>query len=237
MIEKLYYKDPYIKEFMANVVTIEDSKCLLDSTAFYPGGGGQPADTGKLIINRIEYLVTGINVDEDDNMWHITDREISGTGQVQGILDWENRYVYMRYHGLLHIVNAVAMRDYQGWITGVQIGTDYARIDFNLTNFTKDMIPAFEDAINFVINKGYAISAQFITEAEYDSRPELIRTLTAKPPIKNGVIRITTICDFDAQACGGTHVSSTKEIGPCHIEKMDNKGAKNKRFYFKLLNK
>ena len=236
MTEKLYYKDPYIKEFTANVVKIEGSKCLLDCTAFYAGGGGQPADTGKLIVNGQEYLVTGIAVDEHDEMWHITDHEIVGTVQALGIIDWDKRFAYMRYHGLLHIVNAVAMKNYHGWITGVQIGTDYARIDFNLTNFTKDMIPAFEDAINMVINDGHTIGAQFITEDEYNSRPELIRTLTAKPPIKNGVIRITTIGNFDAQACGGTHVHSTKEIGPCNIEKMDNKGAKNKRFYFRLLN-
>ena len=219
----LYYNDPYIKEFIANIVVIDGSKCLLDSTAFYPGGGGQPADTGKLIVNGSEYLVSDISVDEHDEMWHITDRGITGTGQAQGILEWDKRFAYMRYHGLLHIVNSVAMNNYQGWINGVQIGTNYARIDFNLTNFTKDMIPAFEEAINQVINDGHTIGAHFITEDEYNSRPELIRTLTAKPPIKNGVIRITTIGDFDAQACGGTHVHSTKEIGPCHIEKMDKK--------------
>ena len=152
MTEKLYYKDPYIKEFTANVVKIEGSKCLLDCTAFYAGGGGQPADTGKLIVNGQEYLVTGIAVDEHDEMWHITDHEIVGTVQALGIIDWDKRFAYMRYHGLLHIVNAVAMKNYHGWITGVQIGTDYARIDFNLTNFTKDMIPAFEDAINTAKN-------------------------------------------------------------------------------------
>ena len=235
MTEKLYFRDAYQREFSASVIAAEGNRCLLDATTFYPGGGGQPSDTGILVLEGQEHPVSGIEEDKQGNLWHILDSSITTGKQVSGSIDWQKRFAFMRYHGLLHIANAVAMKDYQGWITGVQIGTDYARIDFNLSNFTREMISAFENRINEVIKVNHAVTSQLISEKEFNGRPELIRTLVAKPPIKNGVIRVVSIGDFDAQACGGTHVHSTQEIGLCRIEKMDNKGSKNKRFYFKLL--
>jgi misacylated tRNA(Ala) deacylase len=234
MTEKLYYSDPYLHQFEAEVVASEGNRCLLSGTAFYPGGGGQPCDTGVLIISGKEYRVSGVEEDPEENLWHLLDGDIVESGLVKGILDWQKRFAFMRYHGLLHIANAIAMRNYQGWITGVQIGEEYARIDFNLGNFSKAMVSGFEGEINKVIEKNYPISSQFITDDEFNARPELIRTLVAKPPVKNGKIRIVTIGEFDSQACGGTHVHSTGEIGFCRIGKFDNKGSKNKRFYFKL---
>ncbi|MBF0466699.1 MAG: alanyl-tRNA editing protein [Nitrospirae bacterium] len=234
MMNKLYYIDPYLVRFEADLSGVDDNRCLLSATAFYPGGGGQPADSGKLLIEGLEYMVLDVSEDSFGDVWHITDRPVEHKDKVIGIIDWDKRFQYMRYHGLLHIVNALAMRDYEGWITGAQVATEYARIDFNISDFTRDMIPSFEENINKVISNNYPVNSEFISEEQFHGRPELVRTLVAKPPVKNGTIRIVTIGDFDAQACGGTHVHSTREIGLCKVDRFDNKGSKNKRFYFKL---
>lgn len=153
---------------------------------------------------------------------------------VTGRLEWPRRYAFMRHHTLLHIVNAVVLADYSGLITGVQIGEEQSRIDFALREFGREQIPALEARINEVIVRGLPIDACVISEAEFRERPDLVRTATAAPPIVDGAVRVVRIGGFDAQACGGTHVRNTRELGECRILRFENKGKQNKRLYVEL---
>jgi misacylated tRNA(Ala) deacylase len=153
---------------------------------------------------------------------------------VRGLIDWPFRHALMRHHGLMHVVNTVALRQLGGVITGVQLGPDRSRIDFRLAAFSREQIPEFEARVNDVIDRGLAVTSSVISDDEYRRRPELVRTLNVRPPLGDGTVRIVEIDGFDAQACGGTHVHSTSEIGRAHVTRFDNKGRDNKRFYWEL---
>jgi Ser-tRNA(Ala) deacylase AlaX len=140
----------------------------------------------------------------------------------------------MRHHGLLHVVNAVAREAFDGIITGVQIGPDRSRIDFRLPAFSRERLPDLEARVNAVLARGLRVGASTVSEAEFRARPELIRTLEVLPPVVEGRVRVVEMEGFDAQACGGTHVHSTAEIGRARIAKFDNKGKDNKRLYWTL---
>ena len=125
------------------------------------------------------------------------------------------------------------LRDTAG-MTGCQLGPDQSRIDFKLPAFTRDQLPELEARVNEVIVRGHSVTSSAIDEEEYRGRPELVRTLNVVPPVVDGKVRIVTMAGFDAQACGGTHVHSTTEIGRARLVKFDNKGKDNKRFYWRL---
>ena len=140
----------------------------------------------------------------------------------------------MRYHTVLHILNTIALRDYQGWITGVQIGVDYSRIDFKLENYSAAVCAELEQKVNAVIAANHTIKSYAIKEDEFHRREDLLRTLEVKPPISHGLVRVVEIEGFDAQACGGTHIHSTSESGRFSIFRTENKGRINKRLYLRL---
>jgi misacylated tRNA(Ala) deacylase len=150
-----------------------------------------------------------------------------------GTLDWPYRYALMRHHALMHVVNTVARRDFDAPITGVQLGPERSRIDLRFPS-GREGAEILEAQVNAALAEPRAISSSMLSAAEYEARPELIRTLNVRPPVVNGRIRVVTIANFDTQACGGTHVHSTSEIGRATILKMENKGANNKRFYWTL---
>ena len=234
MTVRLYLQDPYRREFDAQVVASADGWCALSQTAFYPGGGGQPSDRGQLTLKTGIVAVSAIREDEAGRIWHQVGRDPAAGEAVHGAIDWPFRYALMRHHGLMHVVNAVAFRQFGGVITGVQIGPDRSRIDFRLGGFSRERIPDFEGRVNEVIGRGLAVTSSVIGEDEYRRRPELVRTLNVLPPVVDGRVRIVEIEGFDAQACGGTHVHSTGEIGPARVGRFDNKGKDNKRFYWGL---
>jgi misacylated tRNA(Ala) deacylase len=234
MTVRLYLQDPYQREFVAQVLASSDGWCALSQTAFYPGGGGQPCDRGQLTLKTGAVAVSAIREDEAGVIWHRVGCDPAVGETVHGAIDWPFRYALMRHHGLMHVANAVAFRHYGGVITGVQIGPDRSRIDFRLGGFSRERIPDFEGRVNEVIGRGLAVRSSVIGEDEYRRRPELIRTLNVLPPVVGGRVRIVEIEGFDAQACGGTHVHSTGEIGPARVGKFDNKGKDNKRFYWDL---
>ena len=126
------------------------------------------------------------------------------------------------------------MRDYGGWITGVQIAVDYSRIDFKLEGFSAALRAELERKVNTVLEANHALRAHYISEEEFRQREDLLRTLEVKPPISQGRVRVVEIQGFDAQACGGTHVSSTSEVGRFSIFRTENKGKINKRLYVRL---
>ncbi|HEY6099472.1 MAG TPA: alanyl-tRNA editing protein, partial [Anaeromyxobacter sp.] len=229
MTSRLYLEDPYRREFDAEVLESSDGWCTLSQTAFFPGGGGQPADRGHLTLRGGTVAVSSLREDAEGRIWHQLGRDPAAGEAVRGSVDWPFRYALMRHHGLMHVVNTVARQRYGGVITGVQIGPDRSRIDFKLAGFSREQIPDFEDGVNGVIARRLPLTASLIPEDEFRRRPELIRTLNVLPPVVAGQVRIVEIEGFDVQACGGTHVHSTAEIGRARIGKFDNKGKDNKR--------
>jgi misacylated tRNA(Ala) deacylase len=234
---KLYLEDPYLREFDAEVMAVADGCCRLSRTAFYPGGGGQPADRGVLAVGAAVAAVTDVRADDAHEIWHRLDgaAEVAPGDRVRGSLDWDYRYALMRHHGLMHVVNTIARDRFGGVITGVQLGPARSRIDFKLAGFAREQIAQLEAAVDEVVARGLAITATSVTEAEYRARPELTRTLNVAPPVIDGRVRVVEIDGFDAQACGATHVHSTSAIGAPRVVKFENKGKDNKRFYWELL--
>ena len=149
-------------------------------------------------------------------------------------VDAARRTALARYHTVLHVLNTIAQRDYGAWMTGAQIGLDYSRIDFKWEGFTPAVCAEVEAKVNAELAADRRLVAYWLTEAEFASRPELLRTLEVRPPVHEGRVRVVAIEGFDAQACGGTHVHSTGELGRFSIVKTDNKGKINRRFYVKL---
>jgi len=234
MTARLYLRDSYRREFDAEVVESEGGWCTLSGTAFFPGGGGQPPDRGHLFLGGRVMPVTALREDGAGRIWHRIDRDLTVGDAVQGVIDWPFRYALMRHHGLMHVVNTVADRQFGGVITGVQIGPDRSRIDFRLGDFSRAGVVDFERHVNDAIDRDLRITSACISESEYRQRPELIRTLNVQPPVAEGQVRIVEIEGFDAQACGGTHVHATGEIGRARLDRFDNKGKDNKRFYWDL---
>jgi misacylated tRNA(Ala) deacylase len=201
---KLYLDDPYRAEFDAEVAGIADGWVRLSCTAFYPGGGGQPADPGYIGTAA----VTALREDEAHEVWHQLGggTDLAPGAHVRGAIDWPYRHALMRHHGLMHVVNTVARDHFGGVITGVQIGPERSRIDFRLNDFSRGQSAAFEARVNDAITRDLAIRAGTLTEAEYRARPELVRTLNVAPPIIDGLVRVVEIEGFDAQACGATTI-------------------------------
>jgi misacylated tRNA(Ala) deacylase len=176
-------------------------------------------------------------MDAEEIIWHASQATLPPAilgKSVLLVLNKDRRTARMRYHTVLHILNTIALRDYQGWITGVQIGVEYSRIDFKLENFSAALCAELEQKVNAVIAGNHAIKSYVIPEDEFQGRADLLRTLEVKPPISHGQVRVVEIEGFDAQACGGTHVHSTSEAGKFSIFRTENKGRINKRLYVRL---
>jgi misacylated tRNA(Ala) deacylase len=235
---RLYLHDDHCFEADAHVVAVHDNAVAFDRTCFYPGGGGQPPDEGAVILESGEVLeILSARTGPEEIVWHVA-RSALPSGIVglaaRLTLNRERRRVLTRYHTVLHVLNTVALRDYQGWITGVQIGTDYSRIDFKLEGFSAALCAELENKVNAVLDANRALRAYYITEEEFRTREDLLRTLEARPPVVNGQVRVVEIQGFDAQACGGTHAGTTTEVGRFSIFRTENKGRINKRLYVRL---
>jgi misacylated tRNA(Ala) deacylase len=235
---RLYLDDSHCFEADAHVAAVRGDALAFDRTCFYPGGGGQPADEGsaRLRGERLLEIVT-VRADADDVLWHVGNeappQDIVGQ-PVRLIVNRERRLALTRYHTVLHVVNTVALRDYGGWITGCQIAPDYARIDFKLEGFSPALCVELERKVNEVLARDHLVTHYYVPEAEFRQREDLLRTLEAKPPVIDGRVRVVEIQGFDAQACGGTHVRSTAEVGQPSIFRTENKGRINKRLYIRL---
>jgi misacylated tRNA(Ala) deacylase len=235
---RLYLQDSYCFETDAKVLAVQGNVLAFDQTCFYPGGGGQPADEGTATSpngNKLEII--SAYTDQDEIIWHVctSPPSLDLVGNpIHLSLNTERRLALMRHHTVLHVLNTIVLRDYAGWITGVQIGTDYSRIDFKLENFPSALVPELEDKVNAVLAGNHSLKSYTIPEGDFRQRDDLLRTLEAKPPVMHGLVRVVEIDGFDAQACGGTHVHNTAEVGTFSIFRTDNKGRINKRFYVKL---
>lgn len=239
---RLYWEDDSRLEADAIVVASRGQEVAFDRTCFYPGGGGQPPDRGWVMFaDGQPREVTSARADEDGLIWHAAEPCASkpGATPISGDaarlrVDAARRLALARYHTVLHVLNTVALRDYGGWITGVQIAEDYSRIDFRLNQLTPALCRDLEAKVNAVVGENRKLEARFLPEAEFRDRPDLLRTLDVRPPVVGGKVRVVEIERFDAQACGGTHVHATGELGRFSIFQTENKGKNNKRMYVRL---
>lgn len=235
---RLYLQEDHCFEAEAIVVAVRENAVAFDRTCFYPGGGGQPSDEGSVRVGSGAVLeIVSVHADPEEIIWRITKSPSppSVLGQpAKLIVSRERRLALMRYHTVLHVLNTIALRDYGGWITGVQIGVDYSRIDFKLEGFSAAMRAELEKKVRTVLEGNHAVKSYYLPEEEFRRRDDLLRTLEAKPPVSGGQVRVVEIEGFDAQACGGTHVRTTAEVGKFSIFRTENKGKINKRLYVRL---
>ena len=232
MVEELFRQDAYLREADAIVTAQDERGVRLDRTIFYPTGGGQPGDTGLLRWDGGEAkIVDSLKADGGDVLQVLAPdapRPAVGT-KVHAVLDWERRYRHMRMHTAMHVMSAII----KGSVTGGQVGADKSRLDFNLDGEvpTKEWVT---EEINKVLGTDRPVAAQWITDEELNSRPELVKTMSVRPPVGAGHVRLLAIDGVDLQACGGTHVARTAEIGRVECTKVENKGKMNRRFIIAL---
>jgi misacylated tRNA(Ala) deacylase len=233
--ELLYYYDSYLKEFKAKIVDIFENKVALDKTAFYPEGGGQPADFGSLTVNDKSIKV--INTLKDgDLIYHIVDPPLDKSlisSTVQGTIDWGRRYAHMRHHTAIHILSGVLFQKYNAKITGSQINVDKARMDINYEQLNRELLPVIEANANEIVKKGLPVNVKFADPKSLDFN-NIVRVKLDLLPEKLETVRLIDIEGFDYQADGGTHVKNTSEVGTIKIVKYESKGKANKRIYIIL---
>lgn len=239
MTELLYYTDAYLQTFDAAVTAAETGekgmRVALDRTAFYPGGGGQPCDEGRLEFAGERVRVTSAGKDAGQ-IWHALERPLDlapGTA-VQGELDWERRYRLMRTHTAMHILCGVVWRDYGAQVTGGNMDPGEGRMDFEFASLTRDLITEIEARCNVEVQAARDVRTQILPRDEAFQIPDLIRTKINLLPPGISEVRTVEIVGLDLQADGGTHVGNTREVGAMRVVDYKSKGAINKRIYIRL---
>ncbi|HEU0156907.1 MAG TPA: alanyl-tRNA editing protein [Stellaceae bacterium] len=229
MTELLFRDDGYLRSCTARVVSADERGIRLDRTVFYPTGGGQPGDTGVLRLEpgRTIAIVDTIKGDGPDEVIHVPapGGSLPDVGaEVTAEIDWERRHRLMRMHTCLHLLCAVV----PGAVTGGQVGDGRGRLDFDVPGaaLDKEEIAA---RLNALIAEGHPVAARWIGDEELARQPELVRTMSVKPPTGTGRVRLMEVAGVDLQPCGGTHVRNTAEIGRVVIGKIESKGRQNRR--------
>jgi len=234
MTELLYLTDSYLSEFEATVIAVEGNGVVLDRTAFYPGGGGQPADRGILVWEGGEAQVVKVKK-QGDYAWHELDGEPPPVGTpVTGFLDWDHRYQLMRTHTALHILCGVIFRDYSALVTGGNMEPLKARMDFELEHMSADFAQEVEEKINAEVAAARPVRIYILPREEAFQIPDLIRTKINLLPEGIQEVRIVEIEGLDMQADGGTHVANTREVGRIRVVSHESKGRINKRLRIAL---
>jgi len=234
-MELLFRDDAYLQECTATVTAADEDGIQLDRTIFYPMGGGQPGDTGQLILadGRVIEIVDslkGISMNEVRHM-PAPGSELPAIGStVTARIDWARRHRLMRMHTCLHLVCSLIKGD----VTGGQVSDGKGRLDFNLPEITLDKEQLTAD-LNKLVAADHVVQARWIGDEEMAAKPDLVRTMSVKPPSGQGKVRLLEIVDVDLQPCGGTHVARTGEIGRVEIVKIENKGKMNRRVNITLL--
>jgi misacylated tRNA(Ala) deacylase len=227
--ELLFRDDAYLQSSPATMVAVDGGRVELDRTIFYPLGGGQPGDRGTLTTadGQVLKVVDTRKGEEPGSVVHLLEEgsAVPAVGaSVTAAIDWDYRYRLMRMHTCMHLLCAVV----PGSVTGGQISDGKARLDFDVPgdSLDKDEIAA---KLNALIEGGHAVETRWITDEELAAKPELIRTMSVKPPTGAGRVRLLDIVGVDLQPCGGTHIRNTAEIGPVVVTKIENKGRQNRR--------
>lgn len=237
MTELLFRKDAYAREAIGKVTAItSEGGIVLDGSVFYPTSGGQPGDSGSLRWEGGEIeIATAVKGQGDDLVLVPAEpAPLPLVGQsVTQVLNWDRRYRHMRVHTALHLLSVVIPLP----VSGGAISADKGRLDFDMPEAPEDK-QALEDDLNRLIACNMDVTEEWITDAELDAQPDLVKTMSVQPPRGSGIIRLVRIGvgkeTADLQPCGGTHVANTQEIGRVTLGKIEKKGRQNRRVYLHL---
>ena len=229
MSEEIFRSDAYARACTARVEGIDEGGgIVLDRTVFYPTGGGQPGDRGILRTgDGREVEVASTVYGAGRSIVHLADAATAALApgdEVEAAIDWERRHRLMRMHTALHLLSAVLPYP----VTGGQIEEDRGRLDFDIPEAGLDR-DEITEALNRLVEADHEVTIRWISDEELLARPELVKTMAVKPPVGTGRVRLVEIVGCDLQPCGGTHVASTAEIGRLAVDKIEKKGAKNRR--------
>lgn len=235
---RLDWEDPTLREWDCRVVWSDpadpETGIVLDRSAFYPGGGGQPPDHGVLVWQGVQTRIVGTRKGEDNYLLPAPGDPIPPVGaSVRGALDDERRSTLMRTHSGLHVLCGTVFRDFGAGVTGGNMEPGEARMDFNLPEVPAGFKQSLEDAINAEIEADRKIAVRVLPKAEAMTIPDIVRTQNVAPP-EGEEVRIVDIVGLDVQADGGTHVASTRQIGRISVVKVENKGRQNRRVRIEL---
>lgn len=238
MTELLYHTNAYLQEFDASVLTVlaDERAVVLDRTAFYPGGGGQPCDFGSLTINGVVYVVDKVKKQGDDVLHFLggTSPLPSVGSASHGTLDWVRRHKLMRTHTALHVLCGTVFRDYGALVTGGDMEPLKGRMDFEFETMRGDLVREIELAVNKEVAEAREIRVNILPREEAFQIPDLIRTKINLLPEGIPHVRTIEIVGLDLQADGGTHVRNTNEVGKIRVVDYKSKGAINKRIYIEI---
>jgi misacylated tRNA(Ala) deacylase len=234
MTELLFRDDGYLRSCAARVIFADGRGIRLDRTVFYPTSGGQPGDTGVLRLSSGQKIAIADTVKggSPDEVIHVP---AAGSTlpdldtELVAEIDWERRYRLMRMHTCLHLLCSIV----PGAVTGGQVSDGRGRLDFDVpgSSLDKEMLA---HRLNALIAEAHPVGPRWITDAELAEQPELVRTMSVKPPSGMGQVRLIEISGIDLQPCGGTHIRSSSEIGPVAVTKIENKGKQNRRVILAL---
>jgi misacylated tRNA(Ala) deacylase len=239
MTHMLFRDDAYLRDADARVVAhTPEGGVVLDTTVFYPTGGGQPGDSGVLEWDgqRVPIATTLKAQDDQIALVPAEPQPLPSIGTyVTQSLDWDRRHRHMRVHTALHLLSVVVPFG----VTGGAISANHGRLDFDMADAPEDRA-AIEDALNYYVMEDAQVSEDWMSAEELDANPGLIKTMAVKPPRGAGRVRLVRIGDkasaIDVQPCGGTHVARTGEIGQLRLGKIEKKGRMNRRIYIHLDN-
>lgn len=235
MTSLLYYEDSTIQTFTATINEVVEDGVVLDQTAFYPGGGGQPYDTGVLMANEQAWTVSRVKKVNGRIVHFLENTPPPPVGTaVTGQLDWTRRYQLMRTHTALHILCGVVWRDYQAQVTGGNMEPLKGRMDFEFETMRQELVQEIETAVNREVAAARPVVAKILPRAEAFQIPDLIRTKINLLPEGIREVRTIELTGLDLQADGGTHVANTAEVGTIRITDYKSKGKINKRIYIAL---
>jgi len=226
MTDRIYSTDAYARAMDAVVLDVgaDDARVLLDRTVFYPGGGGQPHDTGELVIGDDRLSVVRVTQD-GSGVWHWLDGGLPPRNTaLRGEVDWNRRYELMRTHTAMHALCGVVWERYQSPVTGGNMNPGQGRLDFELPNWDPEDKAPLEAALNDALQQSLPVEVSFLPREEADADPSLIRTKVSLLPPGLREVRVIDIVGLDRQADGGTHVASTAEVGSVTIVKVESKG-------------
>ena len=229
MTEEIFRADAYEKGCEARVTAVDAAGIHLDRTVFYPMGGGQPGDTGILQLqDGSEIRINDTRKDAaSGDIVHVPEGDVGADlegQQVQACIDWDRRHRIMRMHTLMHLLCAVV----PAGVTGGSIRDGSGRLDFDLPESTLDKEHITAE-LNRLVEENHPVSARWISDEELAANPELVRTMSVKPPTGSGQVRVLDVEGVDLQPCGGTHVAATGEIGRVRVRKIEKKGKHNRR--------
>jgi misacylated tRNA(Ala) deacylase len=229
MTELLFREDGYRRSCAPRVVGADGRGIRLDRTVFYPTGGGQPGDQGVLRLQSGETIaiVDAVKGDDPDEVIHVpaAGAALPEPGsELVAEIDWERRHRLMRMHTCLHLLCSIV----PGAVTGGQVADGRGRLDFDVPGSSLDK-EGLAARLNALIGEAHPVGPRWISDDELDAQPELIRTMSVKPPTGMGHVRLIEIPGVDLQPCGGTHVRNTAEIGPIMVTRIENKGRQNRR--------